>query len=170
MIPEQYPYKLAAIYADAASANAAVGMLEHAGLGDARIIRLMPGQPGVDSAIEPESAGTRNSLTMDTLTGGIAGAGAGALMVGAVTALTPALFVSAPVVAPLIILGYGSLIGGTAGAVHGVRLRELALAGLVKDALKAGYHVVMVHCANERIRERAQAVIGETMAENIAHA
>lgn len=170
MILEQYPYKVAAIYADVASATVAVSMLEHCGLGDARIIRLRPGQPGVDSAIEPESVGTRNTLTMDVLTGGIAGAGVGVLMAGAVTALTPALFVSAPVVAPLIILGYGSLIGGTAGAIHGVRLRELALAGLLKDALKAGYHVVLVHSASEQIRARAQAVIGETMAENIAHA
>jgi hypothetical protein len=170
MILEQYPYKVAAIYADAASADAAVSMLEDSGLGDARTIRLRPGQSGVDSAIEPESAGTRDTLTKDTLTGGIAGAGAGTLVAGAVTALTPALFVSAPVVAPLVILGYGSLIGGTAGAVHGVRLRELALAGLVKDALKAGYHVVLVHSGSEQIRDRAQAVIGETMAENIAHA
>lgn len=143
MILEQYPCTVAAIYADAASANAAVSMLEHSGLGDVRIVRLTPGQPGVDS---------------------------GALMAGAVTALTPALFVSAPVVAPLIILGYGSLLGVTAGAIRGVRLRELALAGLVKDALKAGYHVVLVHSANEQIRDRAQAVIDETMAENIAHA
>lgn len=168
MILEQYPYSVAAIYGDAASANVAVSMLEHSGLGDARITRLTPGQPGVDSAIEPESVGTHNTLTMDSLTGGIAGAGA--LMAGAVTALTPALFVSAPVVAPLIILGYGSLLGVTAGAIRGVRLRELALAGLVKDALKAGYHVVLVHSANEQIRDRAQAVIDETMAENIAHA
>ncbi|MCA1804858.1 MAG: hypothetical protein LC646_05850 [Xanthomonadaceae bacterium] len=168
MILEHYPYKVAAIYADAVSADVAVSMLEHSGLGDARITRLAPGQTGVDSAIEPEPVGTRNTLTKDTLTGGIAGAGA--LVAGAVTALTPALFVSAPVVAPLIILGYGSLIGGTAGAVYGVRIRELALAGLVKDALKAGYHVVLVHSANEQIRARAQAVIGETMAENIAHA
>ncbi|MCW8874734.1 MAG: hypothetical protein OQK27_03195 [Gammaproteobacteria bacterium] len=170
MISEQYPYKVAAIYADAESADAAVGMLEHAGLGDARIVRLRPGQAGIDSAIEPESVGTRDTVTVDTLTGGIAGAGAGALVAGAVTALTPALFVSAPVVAPLIILGYGTLIGGTAGAVRGVRLRELALAGLVKDALKAGYQVVLVHSASEQIRDRAQAVIGETMAENTAHA
>ena len=170
MIPEQYPYKVAAIYADAVSVNAAVGMLEHSRIGDARIIRLTPGRSGVDSAIGPESVGTRSTVTVDALTGGIAGAGVGALMAGAVTALTPALFVSAHVVASLIILGYGSLIGGTAGAVHGVRLQELALSGLVKDALKAGYHVVLVYCANEPIRDRVQAVIGETMAEDMAHA
>jgi hypothetical protein len=42
------------------------------------------------------------------------------------------------VVGPPIILGYGALIGSTAGAIRGLRLRENLLADLVKDALKAG--------------------------------
>jgi hypothetical protein len=78
------------------------------------------------------------------------------------------LFVSVPVVAPLIILGYGSLVGGSAGPVYGARLGERLLTGVVKDVIKAGCYAVLVHSVDEAMHDRAQALIGKTMAGSIA--
>lgn len=76
---------------------------------------------------------------------------------------------SAPVVGPLVVLGYGAIIGAIPGAIRRLKLRKTMLATLVKDALNAGYYVVIVHAANAAAERRAQTVIDETMAEETAH-
>jgi hypothetical protein len=48
-------------------------------------------------------------------------------------------------------------------------MRENMLAGLVKDALKDGYHVVVVHARTEEQQHRAETVINDTLVEEIAH-
>lgn len=169
MSSEHYPHKVAAVYPGSIDADIAIEALEHSDLGDARIIRLVPGASDIDAGIEPELEGTKQTVARDALTGTVAGTTAGAVAAGAAASLVPTLFVSAPVVGPLIILGYGALIGGSAGAVHGLKIREMMLSGVVKDALKAGYHVVVVHAATERTLHRAERVIDATLAEQTAH-
>ncbi|MGB7930812.1 MAG: hypothetical protein WCH04_01070, partial [Gammaproteobacteria bacterium] len=78
-------------------------------------------------------------------------------------------FVSAPVVGPLMLLGYGAMIGGTVGALRGLKLSENMLTGLVKDALKEDYHVVVIHAASEEGQQRVQDVINTTMPEDTAN-
>ena len=169
MHTELYPNKTAAVYHDGATAEAAAMALEAAGLENVSVLRLAPGDSTVDQAIEPETGATRNTVTRDTMTGGAAGTAAGAAAAGTLAVTAPALLVRAPVVAPLIILGYGAAIGATAGAVRGLRLRETVLAGLVRDALDAGYYVIIVHAANDEAQRRAQAVIDDTVTEQTAH-
>lgn len=156
----QYPYKAAALYGDAASAEAAIRMLRHPGLGGAKILQLGPGAYASDSANDSEA---------DEPHGAVSGvAFPGAMEADGVTALTSSLFVSVPVVAPLIILGYGSLVGGSAGPVCGTRLGERLLTGVVRDVIKAGCYAVLVHSVDEAMHGRAQALIGKTMAGSIA--
>jgi hypothetical protein len=170
MKSETYPYKVAAVYPDDVSTEAAIDALSSARLGDVEIVRLAPGSSEVDLAIEPEREETRNTVVQDTVTGSLAGTAAGAVLTGAATLGAPALFVSAPLVGPLVVLGYGAMIGGTIGAIRGLKLRENMLSGLVKDSLKAGYHVVIVHAANEEAQTRVQDVISKTMAEETVSA
>jgi hypothetical protein len=158
---EDYPYKVAAVYPDAATAEAAVRALKISDLSDIRILLLDSGASEADLAIEPEPRATRDTIVKETVTGGAAGAGA----TGAAALATPALFVSASVIGPLVVLGYGAMIGGTMGVIHGLRLRENLLAGLVKDTLKAGYHVVIVHAPSEETERRVRDIIQSTMAE-----
>lgn len=165
---EHYPHKIAAVYPDDAAAQQAVQVLQDAGLDDIKITTLAPDDEGVSPAIEPETKETRNKVVLDTLFGTATGGAAGAVTAGAVAVVAPSLFVSAPIVAPLMVLGYGAMIGGTAGAILGLKPREGMLAGLVRDSVKAGYHVVIVHAASHESRERAEAVIGETMTEKTA--
>ena len=83
---------------------------------------------------------------------------------GAAAPATPALFISAPVVEALVMPGYGTMIGGTAGAVHGLGLRENVLADMLKDMFKAGYQVIIVPAAGAKTERRLHEVIQSTMA------
>lgn len=169
MKKEHYPHKVAAVYPDAVAAELAMMALREAGLGDVKIVRLKPGTQQADHAIEPETEATRDTMVKDTLVGSAAGTVAGAAVAGTTALVSTSLFVSAPVVGPLIVLGYGALIGGIAGAIRSLKVREDILAGVVKDALKAGYHVVIVHAAREEDSHLAQEVIDQTLIEKAVH-
>lgn len=169
MKKEFYPHKVAAVYQDVAAAQAAVNELNNADLDHAEIKQLGPDTKNTGLAIEPEPEASRDTLTKDTIIGGAVGTAAGAAVAGTAALVSSTLFVSAPVVGPLVVLGYGSVIGGIAGAIRGLRLREGMFAGIVKDALKAGYHVIIVHAENEEALHRAQSVIDETMADKTTH-
>jgi hypothetical protein len=164
-----FPCKVAALYPDDRTASAAMKALDKAALEDVRVIGLAPDATNIDQAIAPETEAIRDSVARDTAAGGAAGIPAGAATAGMAAAMAPALFVSAPVVSALIVLGYGAMIGGVAGAIRGLRLRESLLAGLVKDALKAGCYVLIVHAFSKAAQQRAEAVIGETLVEQAAH-
>jgi hypothetical protein len=114
MKSELYSHKIAAVYPDAATAEVATFRLHAAKLVDSRIVRLDPNAGDADLAIEPEIEETRDTLTKDVAKGGVAGTAAGAVVAGAASVLAPTLFISAPVVGPLIVLGYGAMIGSAA--------------------------------------------------------
>jgi hypothetical protein len=162
---EHFPYKLAAIYPDERSADAAMDAIDAAVTADIRVTELGPYSGDVDRAIEADTGAVRDAVTRDAAAGGAAGSAVGAATAGAAAAITPALFISAPVVAPLIILGYGAVIGATAGAIHGLRLRDNLFSDMVKDALMAGYYVVVLHAADETARRQADSVIEATLPE-----
>jgi hypothetical protein len=169
MKSQHYPYKVAAVYPDAAAAEAAVQTLKTSDLSGIRIFLLDSATAEVDLAIEPEPLAARDTVVEETVTGGAAGTAVGAVVTGAAALAAPALFVSAPVVGPLIVLGYGAMIGGTVGAIHGLKLRENVLADVVKDTIKGGYHVIIVHAASEDTERRVRDVIQSTMAEETAY-
>ena len=139
MTSEHYPYEVAAVYPDGRTAAAAVDALNASTLDDIRVIKLTPD------------------------------ATAGSATTGLAAATSPVLFVSAPVVGSMIVLGYGAVIGRTSGAIRGLRLSRDLLAGLVKDVLKAGYYVVILHAANNRAQRHAEAVINATLPVQTAY-
>ena len=162
---EYYPYKVAAVYPDAAAAEAASQVLKDADLHDVRVFMLDTGAHAFNLAIEPQSLITRRNGVGKTDFGATIAATAGTDVTRGAGPASPALFVSAPVVGPLIVLGYGAVIGGEVGVSHGLRLREKLLVQLVKDTLKAGYHVIIIHAASEDAQRRVQDVIQMTMVE-----
>ena len=140
MTNEHYPYKVAAVYPDNRAAAAAVGALDAAGLEEVRVVELSPAATGIDRAIGQETA--------------------------KIAAARPAvLYASAPVAGSLIVLGYGTVTGWADGAIRGLRLRENLLASLLKDALRAGYHVVLLLATNGKSRQHAETVISATLSD-----
>lgn len=156
------------MYPDNRAVSAAMNALDATALEQVRVVELAPDATDIDRAIVPET-GTRHDSVARDATGGAAGTAADAATAGAPDAVAPALFVSAPVVAALIVLGYGAMIGATAGAIRGLRVRDNVLAAVVKDALKVGYHVLILHAASIEARQRAETVIGDTLPGQTAH-
>ncbi|MCO6411425.1 MAG: hypothetical protein J5I92_01650 [Thiogranum sp.] len=139
---------LAAVYPDAAAARAAVAALDVSAADAIEVLQLVPdSSTGLTDATGQQKV--RDALLGDPDNGAAA-----------------TLFVSAPVVGPLIVLGYGAEIAGVAGAVRGLQLHRDLLAALVKDALTAGYYAVIVHAEREDAQRRARDVINASMAED----
>lgn len=144
MTNEHLPYKVAAVYPDDRTAAAAMDALDAAALGDVRLIEFAPDTGGgVDQAVGPAAGGP--------------------------AATSPALYVSAPVAGTLVVLGYGALIDAAAGTICGLRLRENLLVDLLKDALRAGFYVVLLLAANSETRRHAEAVISATLSDQAIH-
>lgn len=169
MKKESHPYKVAAIYQEIEESDATVMALVDSEIEDIDIVQLAPGATDTGLAIENETEATRDTVTRDAGIGTAAGTAAGAAAAGTTALVASSLFISAPIVGPLMVLGYGALIGGIVGAIRGLRIREGELAGLVNDALDAGYYAVVVHATNKQGRDRAQDVINLSMAEKSAH-
>lgn len=170
MNTEHYIHKIAAIYPDVHSAESALEALRQENLDDVKITHLHAGGIDAQRAVEPEQAATRDRFILDILAGTGAGAAAGAVGAGAIGLALPALFVSVPVVGPLMVAGYGAMIGGTVGAVKGIRVKEGLLASVVQDAIKRDFHVVVVHCADKDTCDRAGALVRDTLPEETATA
>jgi hypothetical protein len=165
---EYYPYTVAAVYPNAAAAEAASQVLNDADLHDVRVFTLDTGSRAIDLAMEPQPLMTRRNTVGKNNFDARVGTAAGTNAMRVRAPASPALFVSAPVVGGLIVLGYGAVIGGAVGAIHGLRVRENLLVQLVKDTLKAGYHVIIIHAASEDAQRRVQDVLQTTMAEDSA--
>ena len=60
--------------------------------------------------------------------------------------------------------------GQRCGTIRGARPQEGELAALVKDALKVGNHVVIIHAADDAARQKVEGVINATLPEETAHA
>jgi hypothetical protein len=160
---------VAAIYPDLEETEATVMALVDSNIDDIDIVQLAPGAKDSGLAIEQETEAIRDTVTRDAGIGSVAGTAAGAAAGGTTALVASSLFISAPIVGPLVMLGYGTLIGGIVGAIRGLRIREGQLAGLVNDALDAGYYAVVVHAVNEQGRDRAQEIINLSMAEQTVH-
>lgn len=166
----EFKHELAGIYADKEAAEKAHEALIGAGF-DASDIRLIPpakvteDEDAVSRDIEPESGGTRDQILKDTAVGTAVGGGVGAVGAGAIGLMAPMLFAAAPVVAPLIVMGYGAAIGGMGGAITGLHIEKTRLASIVQDALKGGFFVVLVHARDEAAYRKARDVMETTVVE-----
>lgn len=166
-----FKHELAGIYADREAAEKAREAFLGAGF-DADEVRLVSPEKAsedddsVSRDIEPESGGTRDQIVKDTAVGTAAGGGIGAVGAGAIGLMAPALFAAAPVVAPLIVMGYGAAIGGMGGAITGLHIEKTRLASIVQDALKGGFFVVLVHSRDKEAYGKAREVMETTVVED----
>lgn len=161
----QYPHKLAGIFPDTTSLAQAEQLFVEAGFNREQVNRIQSDEAlrEQERKIESESNGVRNEFIRDISVGtGVGGVG-GALGAAGIGLGLPALYVSAPVVAPLMVIGYAATIGGLAGAVHGLHVKEDVLTSVTEDALNNGYPVLMVHTSDKRETEKAHDLMASTM-------
>lgn len=135
----------------------------------------LPHQPG-------PVAGSDKALK-DILVGGtigtVVGTGLGALAEVALVAANVSLFIASPLIAPLVMMGWGASIGGLLGATQGVFKKDAAsnssgtvgetgkygvekqgwLSNLIDDAIASGQFVLVVQTNTEQETAIAQGVI-----------
>lgn len=161
----QYAHKLAGIFPDTQTLDESEQLFREAGFTGEQVNRIHAEEPVRDQErkIEAESGGVRNEFIRDISVGTGVGGVAGAIGATGIGLGLPALYVSAPVVAPLMVLGYAATIGGLVGAVHGLHLKEDVLTSVVEDALHEGYPVLMIHAADKQQAEKAHELMQSTM-------
>jgi hypothetical protein len=135
--------KIAALYPSASAADTAAFLLRDARVGRVDVMHIGDGRQG---------DGPREEASSESSAPGAA-----------------SLYVSAPVVAPLVILGYGALVGGAPGAVRDLDLAQPTFDDLINDALDAGFYVLMVHARDKQKRRQARDVLDRTIAGGQAH-
>jgi hypothetical protein len=150
MKPECYPNMTAALYLDAIAADAAVSELRKIRPGTLEVRQFTHGAPKTTDAVDAVFRVCQKPHEV-----GATPASPGATAI-------PTLFVSPPVVGPLIVMGYGSLFGDR-GTVRCLRIGRPALKAMVEDALDAGCHVVIVRAAHDDIHRRVKYVLDKSV-------
>lgn len=165
VVVRQYQHKLAGISPESDAIEESERLFRKQGFRDEQISVIKPDEllQTQQHKIESESNGVRDEFVRDisigTGVGGVAGAfGATGIGLG-----LPALFVSAPIVAPLMVFGYAATIGGVAGAIVGLHVKEDVLTSVVEDALHKGYPVLMVHARDKQEAKQAHELMQSTM-------
>lgn len=158
--------KVAGLFPNRTGANKASARLERAGFERGRIHYLNPDsdERSIEKALVVAPDDVPAHLARDAGTGAAAG---GALGVAAAVGL-PTLFISVPVIGPLAAMTYGATIGGTVGALKGLKLREGHFASIVRDGLNNGCHAVIVHTNDDDDLEHAYSLMRKTLGERQA--
>lgn len=162
---EQYTHKVSAIYADEAAARQALQILRDHGFPEKQLRIIGPHDLRPGAKLEPEGIEVSKEIVKDTLIGGGVGGAVGAAGSAAMGAAGVALFVTNPVLATLMIVGYAATIGGIAGAIKGVKIKETAYIAIVEDALKQGHWAIVAHARDNAEEAKARQLIAETVAE-----
>ncbi|MDP3539467.1 MAG: hypothetical protein Q8S26_12280 [Azonexus sp.] len=110
-----------------------------------------------------------NNVLVDGAIGTAVGTGIGALAQLAIVAGSVSLFVASPLVAPLVMLGWGASLGAFVGAAAGankdIEPKEGWLADLVRDAVANGQVVLVAQTFSEQQTTIARVVVGDAVGE-----
>ena len=126
-------------------------------------------------AQQAKSDGVLEDVLVDGAIGTAVGTGIGALGSVALAVANVSLFVASPLLAPLMLLGWGATIGGlvgaTAGASSGAGNKEGWLSDLIGDAIANGQVVLVVETRTpqetDTARELIQASVGASTDTNM---
>jgi hypothetical protein len=123
------------------------------------------------AAIEPGSDASLKDILVDGSIGTAIGTGLGALAQVALVSASVSLFVASPLIAPLVMMGWGASLGGVIGAAVGAMKKEDGnsvtalkekqgwLSTLIADAIASGQFVLVAQTNTELETAIAQEVI-----------
>lgn len=116
-----------------------------------------------------ESNEVITNILVDGAVGTVVGTGIGALAQLALVAANVTLFIASPLVAPLVMLGWGAslgaLVGAAAGAETGIAHKDGWLSDLVRDAIASGQVVLVVQARSAEETAIASTVMEEAIGE-----
>ena len=166
---DEYRHHVSGFFAHRAEAESALSSLVARGLSRAQL-QLFEAESGPAVAeIKGENNEVLTNVLVDGAIGTAVGTGIGALAQLALVAGSVSLFVASPLIAPLVMLGWGAslgaFVGAAAGATTGVEHKDGWLSDLVRDAVASGQVVLVAQTRTmeetETAREVIEAAVGE---------
>lgn len=162
----EYRHHVSGFFANRGDAESALSRLVERGLPPERLHVFDTDVPAPAPPKEDSNAVLKDTL-VDGAKGAVIGTGLGALGQVALVAANVSLFVASPLVAPLMMLGWGASLGGLLGAAVGAAhkvsttapQKEGWLADLVRDAIANDQTVLVVETRTEQETETARGVI-----------
>lgn len=154
----EYRHHVSGFFADGEQANSAFSALLERGLPRERLNLFEAPTPMV-YPVEPRSDVVLKDVLVDGAIGSAVGTGIGVLAEVALVAANVTLFVASPLVAPLVLLGWGASLGGFIGAAVGAGERKEPFSALVSDAVSSGQTVLVAETTNAQETEIARQVI-----------
>ncbi|MEI8396956.1 MAG: hypothetical protein WCF85_19695 [Rhodospirillaceae bacterium] len=126
------------------------------------IYKNEPGSPGYSEAAATSDDALKDIL-VDGAIGTVVGSGLFALAELALVAGNVTLFIASPLIAPLVMLGWGASLGGLVGAAAAATdhagHKEGRLADLIRDAISSGQTVLLAETRTEHETAQAQDLI-----------
>ena len=105
-------------------------------------------------------------ILIDSGIGAAVGTGVGALIEVGLIAANVTLFVASPLIAPLVLLGWGATLGGLIGATAGASEKIKPLSELVHDAITNDQYVVVVETFSNDEKVAASQVIKDAIGDS----
>lgn len=119
--------------------------------------------------LQHESIEGSNEVLKDVLVDGAIGVAAGTAIGGAVeialVAANVTLFVASPLIAPLVLLGWGASIGGFVGATIGAITKAKPLSALIQDAIANGQFALVAETRSTQETDIAKEVFREAIGD-----
>jgi hypothetical protein len=154
------PHRVVGIYPDRESAETAHAQMVNLGLAPRHISLLEGASAEIGTDGSSDSREVLEDLLRDGAIGTVVGTAAGAGVSFALAAVNLTLFIASPVLSALYLVGWGASLGGLVGAVVGAEATRGDVPRLIRDALKAGHVVLVIHTYTEDETARARDVIG----------
>lgn len=173
---DEYRHHVSGFFAHREDAEGVFSRLVERGLPHERL-RIFAADPAAsDSAPKEDSNAVLQDVLVDAAIGTAVGTGVGALGSVALAATSVSLFIASPLLAPLVLLGWGASIGGLVGAAAGTTTgagnKEGWFSDLIRDAIASGQVVLVAETWTEQetavAREVIQASVGDSKDTNMA--
>jgi hypothetical protein len=156
-------------FGDLAHAQATQTLLTEMGLPLARLQIFKKdsdiGAPPEDRTPQAGSDTALKDMLVDGAIGRAVGVGLGALAEVAIVAANVSLFIASPLLAPLVMLGWGAAVGGTVGAMVGAEKNEAPLSALIRDAVSNGQVVLVANTETDQetsmTRDAMRSAVGD---------
>lgn len=166
---DAYRHHVSGFFAHRTEAEIALSALVARGLPQGQL-QLIDAE-SLKAPAEPKD-GSNEVLTnvlVDGAIGTAVGTGIGALAQVAIVAANMSLFIASPLVAPLIMLGWGAslgaFVGAAAGATKNIEHKDGWLSDLVRDAIISGQVVLVAETRSSEETAMAREVIAAAVGE-----
>lgn len=165
----EYSHHISGFFAHKAEAEGALSRLLERGLRRDQLLLFAADSGPAVSKPGGDSNEVLTNVLVDGAIGTAVGTGLGALAQLALVVANVSLFVASPLIAPLVMMGWGAslgaFVGAAAGADAGGERKEGWLSDLVRDAMANGQVVLVVQSRTEQETAIAREVIGDAVGE-----